>query len=128
MKVARVKVSAGRPDELGNDGSGYAPNGESAYSRASAHGRSSMQRLPSTKTARRVSRGIELPLPKLIAETEQGVLWIEAELRSETDKTQREKLKKNHEIKSRYLTGLRRKLNLEQLTKQEARHAPANRS
>jgi hypothetical protein len=112
MRVARVKVSAGRPDEFGNDGTGYAPNGESAFTRASAHGDQRMSRLPSAKTARRVSRGQQLPLPTLIAETQQGVQWIEAQLRIEDDPTRKAKLRKNLEIKSAFLTRLRRELNL----------------
>jgi hypothetical protein len=114
MRVARVKVSAGKAAEFNADGNGYAPSGESQYSRASAHGDQRMTRLPSSKIARRISKGNKLP-PQTLAEEYAGrVRWLEAELRGETDSTRRVKLTKNLEIKRRRLDELRRELFLEQ--------------
>jgi hypothetical protein len=110
MKVARVKVSAGRPDEFNSDGNGYAPSGEGQFSRIAAHGRVTPQMLHATPA--RIDKGHKLTLPKLIAETHGRVQWIEAQLRIEDDPTRKVKLRKNLEIKSAFLTRLRRELNL----------------
>ena len=110
MKVARVKVSAGRPDEFNGDGNGYAPSGEGQFSRIAAHGHVTPQMLHATPA--RVGKGHKLPLLNLIREHMGRVQWIEAELRTETDPTSKAKLRKNMEIKSRRLTELRRELNL----------------
>jgi len=62
--------------------------------------------------AARIDKGHKLTLPKLIAETHGRVQWIEAQLRIEDDPTRKVKLRKNLEIKSAFLTRLRRELNL----------------
>jgi hypothetical protein len=110
MKVARVKVSAGRPDEFNADGNGYAPSGEGQFSRIAAHGRVTPEMLHATPA--RIGKGSKLPLQDLIREYEGRVRWFEAQLRIADGPARKAKLRKNLEIKSRRLTELRRELNL----------------
>ena len=110
MKVARVKVSAGRPEEFNNDGNGYAPSGEGQFSRIAAHGRVTPRMLHATPA--RVGKGHKLPLLDLIREYEGRVRYFEVQVRIEDDPTRKAKARKNLEIKSPRLTELRRELYL----------------
>jgi len=106
MRTRRVTVSAGKPAEFNADGNGFAPSGESQFSRIAAHGRVTPEMLRATPA--RVGKGSKLPMQDLIREYAGRIRWLEAQLRIEDDPTRKATIRKNLEIKNRRLTELRR--------------------
>jgi hypothetical protein len=106
MKVARVKISAGKPGEFNADGSGYAASGESSFSRRVAHGG------PNTKASTRDAA----PLPPVllsenIRKTQIAIGTLEARILLCTNPGERAKLEKNLRIKNEFLRRLGRQAN-----------------
>jgi len=105
MKFARVKVSAGKPGEENQDGTGYAPSGEGQFSRIAAHGRVTPEMLRATPA--RVEKGSKLSTPNLIREYTGRIRWLEAQLLIEDDTKRKATIRRNLEIKRRRVAELR---------------------
>jgi hypothetical protein len=106
MRVARVKVSAGKPGEFNADGAGYAPSGESSYSRRVAHCG------PNLKATTRDAA----PLPPLLVSekirtTQIAIGTLEAKLSMCTDPKTRARLEKDLRIKNEILRRLGHQIN-----------------
>jgi hypothetical protein len=99
--MARVRVSAGKAAEFNGDGVGYAPSGESSYSRRVAHGH---------RTLKASTRDAEPLPPPLLSEkirmTQIAIGKIEAKLHFERDAAKQARLKKDLRIKTEILTRL----------------------
>jgi hypothetical protein len=91
---------------------GYSGNGLSLFTRRAA--KAQQDTMFAHATPARISKGKKLKSKNLIEEYMGRVRWLEAELHTETDKTRRDKLTKQLEIKRRRLDELRRELFLEQ--------------
>jgi hypothetical protein len=108
MRVARVKVSAGKAAEFNADGKGYAPNGESQYSRVAAHGTHGVRRDP---TAPRKRFNGFMPAHERIRRMQIEIGTIEGRLQFERDPRERAKLEKNLRIKNALLREFGREQN-----------------
>jgi hypothetical protein len=100
MRVARVKVSAGKAAEFNADGHGYAPSGESEYSRVAAHGGNGARRDPNAPRER--LNGF-MPADEKIRRAQIEIGNLEGQLKFERDPTKRAKLEKNLKIKNALL-------------------------
>jgi hypothetical protein len=108
MRVARVKVSAGKAAEFNADGHGYAPSGESEFSRVAAHGGNSARRDPSEPRKR--LNGF-MPANERIRRMQIEIGTIEGRLNFERDPRERAKLEKNLRIKNALLREFGREQN-----------------
>jgi hypothetical protein len=110
MRVARVRVSAGKPGEFNADGKGYAPSGESEYSRVAAHGggRDSRRRDPSAPRDR--LNGF-MGAHEKIRRTQIMIGTLEGQLKFERDPRERAKLEKSLRIKNSLLREYGREQN-----------------
>jgi hypothetical protein len=109
MRVARVKVSAGKAAEFNADGNGYAPSGESEYSRVAAHGGNSVRRDPNEPRKGRIN-GF-MPADERIRRMQIDIGTIEGRLNFERDPRECAKLEKNLRIKNALLREFGREQN-----------------
>jgi len=108
MRVARVKVSAGKAAEFNAAGTGYAPSGESEYSRVAAHGGNSARRDPNAPRAR--LNGF-MPAEEKIRRMQIMIGTLEGQLKFERDPRERAKLEKSLKIKNSLLREYGREQN-----------------
>src|ERR1700675_3374342 len=98
MRVARVKVSAGKPGEENADGVGFAASGASQYSRRVSH---------HARPADLVTHVDSVPrMVTFIAKHERELRKYEAKLKSASDPKERERLQRHVKIKMEFLERL----------------------
>jgi hypothetical protein len=96
----------GTAKQLSDIASGYVASGSSIFTRKSAHGTAPTMKSRSQMKRRRGTRN----LPDLISEVVVSLAHLEGMLRVEDDGSRREKLLKNHRIKSEFLVRLYKEL------------------
>lgn len=99
MKVARVKVSAGKAAEFNADGHGFAPSGASQYSRRVSHKATAADLVPLLDSKPR--------LVTLIAKHERELAKYRAKLHCARGPKERERLERHITIKMEFLERLR---------------------
>ena len=113
MRVARVKVSAGKAAEFNADGHGYAPTGELQFTRVAAHGGDSGIRRDPSEPRKRFN-GF-MPSDEKIRQTQIMIGTIEAQLsfqqRMDPKSRKVAQLEKNLRIKNEFLRQLGRERN-----------------
>lgn len=93
-------VTRGTARDLADNGAGYSCNGESQYSRNAAQPNVRMAGNSAKTTGKHTQAA-------LIAENESQLAKLRGDISLETDPTRREKLKKNFDIKARFVARLK---------------------
>ena len=99
MRVARVRVSAGKAAEFNADGHGFAPSGASQYSRRVSHKATAADLVPLLDSKPR--------LVTLIAKHERELAKHKAKLHCARDPKERARLERHIGIKREFLDRLR---------------------
>lgn len=99
MRVARVKVAAGKAAEFNADGHGFAPSGASQYSRRVSHHASKADLVTMVDSVPR--------MVTLIAKHERELAKHRAKLQCASDPKERERLQRHIAIKREFLDRLR---------------------